>query len=258
MLSIQGTYQTCRRERVFLYLSILLVFLCCLFCLCSAQYGPNVWPGSHQVDGFRDAYTALYYRLEAVALAALSACAQHAGAPERELGWNQVQQAYLFTFVHPASRPNRTYMSDIFADAALESDSLLRLIHYPPVDPSMPREAVRAAAHEDINFITLLLAANEPGLEILGKGNKWIPISSEYEEIEVHCGDMLQNITNGLFQSTTHRVVNPDTSKVCRVYIEIEHATFAPLQMFPLTQVSLLLWPECVSILCPFLRSPAA
>jgi isopenicillin N synthase-like dioxygenase len=72
---------------------------------------------------------------------------------------------------------------------------------------------VRAGAHEDINVITLLLGAEEAGLELLAKGedgeSRWLPIAPPPGALVVNIGDMLQRLTNGVLPSTSHRVVNP-------------------------------------------------
>jgi isopenicillin N synthase-like dioxygenase len=69
---------------------------------------------------------------------------------------------------------------------------------------------VRSAAHEDINLITLLSGATAEGLELLRRDGSWMPVHTGFDTIVVDSGDMLQNVTNGLYRSTTHRVVNPD------------------------------------------------
>ena len=86
------------------------------------------------------------------------------------------------------------------------------MIHYPPLDTSMPKGAVRSAAHEDINFITLLVTATADGLEVMDNDGSWIQVKGDEKAIIVDSGDMLQNLTNGLFRSVTHRVVNPKDS----------------------------------------------
>ena len=70
-------------------------------------------------------------------------------------------------------------------------------------------EHIRAGAHEDINAITLLLGAEEAGLELLTKDGRWIPVSPKPGELVINIGDMLQRLTNGVLRSTSHRVVNP-------------------------------------------------
>jgi isopenicillin N synthase-like dioxygenase len=89
----------------------------------------------------------------------------------------------------------------------------LRLIHYPPVPADRDPSSIRAGAHEDINLITLLIDATASGLEILDRRNQWVPVVTPKGCIIVDAGDMLQNLTNGFFKSTTHRVVNPDNSR---------------------------------------------
>lgn len=86
--------------------------------------------------------------------------------------------------------------------------SILRAIHYGPIT-SDPGDAVRAAEHEDINLITLLMGASAEGLEILSKAGEWVPVTALPDQIVVNVGDMLQRLTNHRLKSTTHRVVNP-------------------------------------------------
>jgi hypothetical protein len=82
------------------------------------------------------------------------------------------------------------------------------VIYYPPT-VGAPPGAVRSAAHEDINLITLLSGATAEGLELLRRDGSWMPVHVSFDHIVVDSGDMLQNVTNGLYKSTTHRVVNP-------------------------------------------------
>lgn len=91
-------------------------------------------------------------------------------------------------------------------------NTLLRILHYPPLD-NAEGEAVRAAAHEDINFLTLLPTATEPGLQVKDNDGVWHDVSvNEPNSIIVNVGDMLQEASGGYYKSTTHRVVNPDGS----------------------------------------------
>jgi isopenicillin N synthase-like dioxygenase len=92
-----------------------------------------------------------------------------------------------------------------------EGNSILRTLHYFPIlDPdSLPPDAVRAGAHEDINLITLLIGASADGLELLTRENEWFPVKAHGEDLVVNVGDMLQRLTNNKLKSTTHRVVNP-------------------------------------------------
>ena len=88
--------------------------------------------------------------------------------------------------------------------------NLLRLINYPPLDGSEEADAIRAAAHGDINLLTVLPAASEPGLQLLDKNNEWIDVPFSREYIVVNIGDMLEECTGGYYKSTLHRVINPE------------------------------------------------
>ena len=88
--------------------------------------------------------------------------------------------------------------------------SLLRILHYPPVSAEEDAAAIRAAAHEDINLITLLLAGSQPGLQARDKQGQWHDVPCDPGMITINNGDMLSLATNGYFPSTTHRVINPD------------------------------------------------
>ena len=89
------------------------------------------------------------------------------------------------------------------------TDNLLRILHYPPLNGSEEEGAVRAAAHEDINLITLLPAATTPGLEVKDKQGRWHAVSTDPGMIVINSGDMLKETSRGYYPSTTHRVVNP-------------------------------------------------
>jgi isopenicillin N synthase-like dioxygenase len=137
---------------------------------------PNVWPA--EVESFRDTFLELYDTFDRTGLRILEAIARHLGlAP------------------------------DYFEDTVRDGNSVLRLLHYPPVPKEGPN--VRAGAHEDINTITLLLGAEEAGLQLLDRDGDWLPITSKEGELVVNIGDMLQRLTNNVLRSTTHRVVNP-------------------------------------------------
>ena len=87
---------------------------------------------------------------------------------------------------------------------------LLRILHYPPLTGDEEPAAIRAAAHEDINLITILPASNEPGLQVLAKDGSWLEVPCDFGNLIVNIGDMLQEASGGYFPSTTHRVVNPE------------------------------------------------
>jgi len=138
---------------------------------------PNVWP--QRPVGFRDTFIELFAAFDRAGDRLLSAIARHLGlAP------------------------------DWFDPAVKDGNSVLRLLHYPPIP--VDAEGVRAGAHEDINLITLLLGAEEAGLELLDRTNdRWLAIKPPEGAMVVNVGDMLQRLTNHVLPSTTHRVVNP-------------------------------------------------
>ena len=94
---------------------------------------------------------------------------------------------------------------DYFVKWAEKGNSLLRPIHYPPVHDLS--NIHRARAHEDINLITLLVGAEEGGLEVLNKNNEWIKVKPSSNAIVCNIGDMMQLVTEKKLKSTTHRVV---------------------------------------------------
>jgi isopenicillin N synthase-like dioxygenase len=88
-------------------------------------------------------------------------------------------------------------------------NTLLRILHYPPLTGDEEPGAVRAAAHEDINLLTILPAANEPGLQVRRQDGEWIDVPADFGNLIINIGDMLQEASNGYFPSTSHRVINP-------------------------------------------------
>ena len=139
---------------------------------------PNIWPD--EVEGFRATMSALFAAFETAGGRVLEAIALHLGRPR-----------------------------DFFAASVEDGNSVMRLLHYPPLGPGAPEGAIRAAAHGDINTITLLLGAEEAGLELLTKQGEWLPIPAAEGALVINVGDMLERQTNGRLRSTTHRVVNP-------------------------------------------------
>jgi len=109
-----------------------------------------------------------------------------------------------------------------FQNSCLDSDNtLLRALYYPALNFDNESGAVRAAAHEDINFITLLVAASAPGLQVKDKNGRWHDVPHEDNSITVNIGDMLQLASGGMYKSTTHRVINPDNYNSDRVSIPL-------------------------------------
>ena len=98
----------------------------------------------------------------------------------------------------------------MFAQLTRDGDTVLRLLHYPALDDNtvLPG-AVRAAPHEDINLLTLLITSTSSGLELKRRDGTWLAVNPERDEIVVDSGDMMSRITDGYIPATTHRVVNP-------------------------------------------------
>ena len=136
----------------------------------------NVWPA--EVADFHEALAALYAALDGLGVRVLRAIARYLGLDDR-----------------------------FFDDKVALGNSVLRLLHYPPVGEDSPH--VRAGAHEDINVITLLLGAEEAGLQVRDRDGQWLSISPPPGAVVCNIGDMLQRLTNHRLPSTTHRVVNP-------------------------------------------------
>lgn len=105
---------------------------------------------------------------------------------------------------------------DYFEERVRGGDSILRALHYFPIEnpDALPEGAVRAAAHGDINLITLLMGASAEGLEVLRLDGKWIPVTALPDQIIINVGDMLDRLTNHKLKSTIHRVVNPPREKM--------------------------------------------
>lgn len=139
---------------------------------------PNVWPS--EIAGFCETFTALYAAFEKAGARVLEAIALHLGLPQN---W--------------------------FAATVEDGNSVMRLLHYPPLSGDRAEGAIRAAAHGDINTITLLLGAEEAGLELLTASGEWKAVAPPPGALVVNIGDMLDRLTNHRLRSTTHRVVNP-------------------------------------------------
>jgi isopenicillin N synthase-like dioxygenase len=105
------------------------------------------------------------------------------------------------------SKHYREPLSNMIKDSG---QTLLRILHYPPLAGNEELDAIRAAAHEDINLITILPAANEPGLQVKAKDGSWLDVPSDFGNLIVNIGDMLQEASGHYFPSTTHRVINPE------------------------------------------------
>lgn len=127
-----------------------------------------------------------------------------------------------------------------FDDKIHNGNSILRAIHYPPITHD-PGEAVRSAAHEDINLITLLMGASAEGLQVLNREGEWVGVTALPEHLVVNVGDMLQRLTNNKLKSTTHRVVNPPKEKWSEPRFSI------PFFLHPIGEMDLSCLPNCIS-----------
>ena len=171
------------------------------------SYPDNIWP--REVPHFQLVMQTLFEQLERCADHLMKACAQ---------------------YLH---QPNTFFDTQI-----AEGQTILRVIHYPPVPEDVEPASQRAAAHEDINLITLLCEATTPGLQVLTRKGKWLPVTPIAGQIIVDAGDMLQALTNGLIRSTTHRVVNPDNSRDRRFSM--------PFFVHPRPEFDLTPLPDCI------------
>ena len=170
---------------------------------------PNVWP--EEVPGFRRHSVALYQAMESVGDRILASMALNIGLP-----------------------------ANFFVEHVSRGDSILRALHYPPVNPAdLP--AVRAGAHEDIDLITLLVGATDSGLELLTRDGQWMPVNALPNTLIVNVGDMLQRLTNHVYRSTTHRVVNPEGENALRSRYSM------PFFLHPNPDFVIDVLPECVS-----------
>ncbi len=111
--------------------------------------------------------------------------------------------------------------------------SLLRVLHYPPLPDDVDPGAIRASAHEDINLLTILPAANEPGLQVQKQDGSWLNVPCDFGNLIINVGDMLQEASGTYFPSTTHRVINPEGSNARKSRISL------PLFLHPRPDVTL-------------------
>ena len=124
-----------------------------------------------------------------------------------------------------------------FNEMIHEGNSIIRMIHYPPTKGEDTKNSIRAAAHEDINLITLLVGATDSGLQLLERDGSWLDVETRSGEIVVDTGDMMSRITNNILPSTTHRVVNPSRETSARFSM--------PFFVHPHSQALLKCIPSC-------------
>jgi isopenicillin N synthase-like dioxygenase len=168
---------------------------------------PNLWPAAPA--GFKETFLELFVALQDTGRIILEALTTGLELP-------------------------RNFFEPLIADG----NSVLRLLHYPPVPDNAEPGSVRAAAHEDINLLTLLVAAQGSGLELLDRDGRWLAIETSRNNLIVDSGDMLARLTNDVIPATTHRVVNPAGPNVSRYSM--------PFFMHPNNDAVLSCLPSCV------------
>lgn len=147
------------------------------------KYPKNIWP-THDLPKFKTHLLTLYEQLDALAFELLASLSTYLGL-----------------------------LTPTLAQASIDGNTILRALHYPPLNKEQfDSGAIRAAAHEDINLLTILCEATDSGLQLLSRSGTWIDIETVPGQMVVDSGDMLSRITNNVIPSTTHRVINPKNS----------------------------------------------
>lgn len=173
----------------------------------SAFSAPNVWP--EHPAAFRATFQSLFSALNETGCLLLEALA-----------------------------PTLGLEANYFEPLVRRGDSVLRVLHYPPIGHDADPNAVRSAAHEDINLLTILVAARGAGLELLDRDGAWLPVLSGPNALIVDSGDMMARLTNNVIPATTHRVVNSAESSRSRYSM--------PFFMHPTAETPLAALPSCV------------
>lgn len=173
-----------------------------------AEYPDNV--EVEELPKFNEVGKEAYKMLEKTAKYVLRALALHIG----------LEETYFDNYIH-------------------NGNSILRPIHYPPITQE-PNEAERAAAHGDINLITLLMGAQGRGLQVMNNKGEWIDAIAEPDELMINVGDMLSRHTNNKLKSTIHRVINPPREEWGKSRYSI------PFFMHPISEMKLDVLEECI------------
>lgn len=174
----------------------------------SEFYPPNIWP--EEVKEFRQTLSTLYGSLDITSQIILSALGKALDVSE-----------------------------DYFISMIKEGNSILRPIHYPKLSDHLDLNAVRSAAHEDINLITILMGATTSGLQLLDRDGLWLDVLTKKGELVVDSGDMMGRLTNDVLKATTHRVINPkDDNNEARYSM--------PFFVHPNPKVTLSCIPSCI------------
>ena len=173
----------------------------------------EIYPENIQVselENFNTIGDEVYKKLEKTAEVLLQAIALYLGLEEH----------YFDRFIH-------------------QGNSILRAIHYPPIDQA-PQEAERAAAHGDINLITLLMGSQGRGLQVLNRQEEWVDTVAAPDELMINIGDMLSRLTNNHLPSTIHRVVNPPIEEWSKARYSL------PFFMHPVPKMPLNCLPQMI------------
>ncbi len=170
------------------------------------EYPKNIWPD--EIPEFRNFFSELYREMETLGKNMLELLGEAMGLEK-----------------------------EFFRNMVTDGNSICRLLHYPKLEGLDTGSSMRAAAHADINLLTLLVGATDSGLELLDKDGNWMPVISDEDEIVLDTGDMMSRLTNDVLPSTIHRVVNPNNSNVSRYSM--------PFFLHPHSNASLNCLPQC-------------
>lgn len=176
--------------------------------LYKGAYPENVWPA--EIKELKQTFIELYEAMDTSSVQLLEAIGQGLDLPK-----------------------------DYFTKMIHDGNSIIRMIHYPPTKGEDTKNSVRAAAHEDINLITMLVGATDSGLQLLERDGSWLDVESRPGEIVVDTGDMMSRITNNVLPSTTHRVINPGDDGSARFSM--------PFFVHPHSNAMLECIPSCVN-----------
>ncbi len=169
-------------------------------------YPDNVWPA--EIANFKKAFTELYTSMDKTSEVLLEAIGRGLDVPQ-----------------------------NFFKDMITDGNSILRTIHYPPTKGQDTQNSIRAAAHGDINLITMLVGATASGLQLLDRDDTWLDVDSKPGQLVVDTGDMMERLTNGVLPATIHRVINPDNDGSERYSM--------PFFVHPHSNASLACLPSC-------------
>lgn len=170
------------------------------------EYPHNIWPT--ELPEFKPVFQRLYRDLETLGKTMLEALGEVMGLKK-----------------------------EFFRNMVTDGNSICRVLHYPSLEGLDTKNSMRAAAHADINLLTLLVGATDSGLELLDNNGNWIPVISNEDEIVLDTGDMMSRLTNDVLPSTVHRVVNPEQQDRSRYSM--------PFFLHPHSAASLECLPQC-------------